>query len=275
MRSMCIKRKSFILSTVFAFLFSVFFIGIEAQAAAGDNTFIKPAEGTFTSNFGLRNGEYHYGVDMAKSGYVKVVASAPGTVSRSYLSSSYGNVIFIKHTINGVPYETVYAHLNTRNVGVGATVYQGQVIGSMGNTGTSSGQHLHFEVHQPYWTSAKTYAMNPMNFIPTWEGKYRTGSFLYNVGTDTIYPISYNGDNDIIVKVDSTSTTVGKYKVYLQKTINGVWTSVGQADAPKTGAQTITFTQENSSKALSPYTQYRLLLKNSDTTRVYYKVWYK
>jgi hypothetical protein len=94
-------------------------------------------------------------------------------------------------------------------------------------------------------------------------------------GTDTVYPISYNGDNDIIVKVDSTSTTGGVYKVYLQKNINGVWTSVGQTDAPKTGVKTFTFIQEYSGTALSPNIQYRLLLKNSDTTRVYYKVWYE
>ncbi|MDR7073306.1 M23 family metallopeptidase [Fictibacillus barbaricus] len=275
MRNMNTKRNHFILSTVFAFLFTAFFWGSEAQAAAGDNTFIKPTEGVFTSYFGLRNGEYHYGVDMAKSGYVKVIASAPGTVSRSYLSTSYGNVIFIKHTINGLQYETVYAHLNTRDVGVGATVYQGQVIGTMGNTGESTGQHLHFEIHQPYWTSAKTYAMDPMNFIPTWEGKYKTGSFTTQVGTDTIYPISYNGDNDIIVKVDSTSATAGQYKVYLQRVISGSWTSVAQADTPKTGITTVTFTQEDSGSALIPNNQYRLLLKNSDSASVGYKVWYE
>ncbi|OOE14559.1 M23 family metallopeptidase [Fictibacillus arsenicus] len=275
MRSIGIKRKSFILSTVFAFLFTAFFLSSEAQAAAGDNTFLKPAEGTITSYFGPRNGTNHYGIDIAKSGFVKVAASAAGTVSRSYFSTSYGNVIFINHTIGGLPYETVYAHLNTRDVGVGATVYQGQVIGSMGNTGNSTGQHLHFEIHQPYWTSAKTYAMNPMNYIPTWEGKYKTGSFASHVGTDTIYPNSYNGDNDIIVKVDSTSTTGGVYKVYLQRNINGVWTSVGETEVPKTGVTTVTFTQEYSGTALSPYLQYRLLLKNSDAASVSYKVWYK
>ncbi|WNB92534.1 M23 family metallopeptidase [Bacillus sp. NEB1478] len=275
MRSISMKKMSFILSTVFAFLFTAFFWGTDAQAAAGDNTFIKPAEGVFTSYFGVRDGTNHYGVDIAKSGYVKVVATAPGTVSRSYLSTSYGNVVFIKHTISGLQYETVYAHLNTRDVGVGATVYQGQMIGTMGNTGNSTGQHLHFEVHQPYWTSAKTYAVNPMNYIPTWEGKYKTGSFTTQVGTDTIYPISYNGDNDIIVKVDSTSATAGQYKVYLQRVISGSWTSVAQTDVPKTGVTTVTFTQEDSGTALIPNTQYRLLLKNSDTASVSYKVWYE
>jgi hypothetical protein len=275
MRGIGIKKKSFILSTVFALLFTVFFSGADVQAAAGDNTFIKPAEGTFTSYFGPRNSTYHYGIDIAKSGYVKVVASAPGTVTRSYLSTSYGNVIFIKHTINDVQYEAVYAHLNNRDVGVGAAVYQGQVIGSMGNTGNSTGQHLHFEIHQPYWTSSKTYAVNPMNYIPTWEGKYKTGSFTSHVGTDTIYPISYNGDSDIIVKVDSASTTGGDYKVYLQRNINGVWTRVGETAAPKTGVTTVTFTQEYSGTILSPFLQYRLLLKNSDSSIVSYKVWFQ
>ncbi|WP_244404819.1 M23 family metallopeptidase [Saccharococcus caldoxylosilyticus] len=89
---------------------------------------------------------------MAKSGDVPVVAAASGTVSKSYYSDSYGNVVFIRHTINGTQYETVYAHLRSRAVSEGQTVSQGQFIGYMGNTGESFGQHLHFEIHKPYWT---------------------------------------------------------------------------------------------------------------------------
>ncbi|MRB78846.1 peptidoglycan DD-metalloendopeptidase family protein, partial [Bacillus thuringiensis] len=100
-----------------------------------------------SSGFGKRDGQMHYGLDIAASGNVPVVAAADGIATRSYYSASYGNVVFISHNINGQTYTTVYAHLNSRSVSVGQSVKQGQQIGIMGNTGQSEGQHLHFEIH--------------------------------------------------------------------------------------------------------------------------------
>jgi hypothetical protein len=80
----------------------------------------------------------------------------------------------------------------------------------MGNTGDSDGQHLHFEIHKPYWTGSKTYAVNPLNYITMNEGKYKTGKFTYQVGIDTVYPISYGGNTDITVEVTSSSATGGE-----------------------------------------------------------------
>ena len=54
----------------------------------------------------------------------------------------------ISHSINGQTYTTVYAHLSSRSVGNMQSVSKGQVIGYMGNTGDSFGQHLHFELHR-------------------------------------------------------------------------------------------------------------------------------
>jgi len=73
-----------------------------------------------------------------------VVASAAGTVTRSESEGnvSYGNWIEIAHA-NG--YRTRYAHLSKRGVGVGARVRMGEKIGEVGNTGGSSGPHLHYE----------------------------------------------------------------------------------------------------------------------------------
>ncbi|MDA6151388.1 M23 family metallopeptidase, partial [Escherichia coli] len=70
-------------------------------------SFMRPAIGPVSSPFGARWGTVHYGTDIASGGKSKVpiVASADGTVSRSYFSSSYGNVVFIKHNINGQAYE--------------------------------------------------------------------------------------------------------------------------------------------------------------------------
>ena len=134
-------------------------------AAVNQGGFIKPAAGAFTSGFGGRWGKLHAGVDIAASGTVPVVAAADGVVIRAYASSSYGNVVFISHRINGQTYTTVYAHLSSYSVGTGQTVKQGQQIGIMGNTGDSQGQHLHFELHVGEWNLAKSNAVNPMPYL--------------------------------------------------------------------------------------------------------------
>ncbi|WP_339164711.1 M23 family metallopeptidase [Siminovitchia sp. FSL W7-1587] len=252
---------------------ALFFVGGNASAAV-NNAFIKPTEGVLTQGF--KKG-VHNGVDIAKRGYVKVVASASGTVSRSEYSQSYGHVIYIKHNIRGVNYETVYAHLSRRNVKVGDKVYQGQMIGLMGNTGNSKGQHLHFEIHQPSWNGSKSYALNPMNYISNREGKFKSGNFTYQDGTEDIlvYPISYGSNTDLTLNITSKSATKGEYTVYLQRKINNKWENVAHSGVPKNGSRSITFTREYNTSTLYQYTPYRVLLVNSDTTNVSYSLWIK
>jgi hypothetical protein len=129
--------------------------------------FIKPSLGVLTNPFQISSNPKHFGVDFALPGNVSVKAAASGTVTRSDISSSYGEVIYILHNINGQPFETVYAHLRTgsRKYKVGDSVKQGQVIGYMGSTGDATGQHLHFELHRGRWNSTKSNAVNPMNYI--------------------------------------------------------------------------------------------------------------
>ncbi|RST77749.1 peptidase M23 [Siminovitchia acidinfaciens] len=127
--------------------------------------FTRPAAGYFSSGFGGRSGGYHYGLDIAAGGKVPIVAAADGVVNQSYFSSSYGNVIFIVHSINGKTYETVYAHLSSRSVSAGTRVSKGQFIGYMGNTGQSYGQHLHFEIHEGRWNGSKSNAVDPRRYI--------------------------------------------------------------------------------------------------------------
>jgi murein DD-endopeptidase MepM/ murein hydrolase activator NlpD len=69
----------------------------------------------------------------------------------------YGNVVVINH---GNGWQTLYAHLDTYNVGCGQSVFQGNVIGAMGNTGNSSGSHLHYEM---MYNGAK---VNPWDYLP-------------------------------------------------------------------------------------------------------------
>ncbi|KKB43998.1 murein hydrolase activator EnvC family protein [Bacillus thermotolerans] len=132
--------------------------------AVSSGMFMRPAEGHLSSGFGHRSLGNHKGIDIANSVSVPIVAAADGVVSRSYYSSSYGNAIFISHSINGKVYTTVYAHMSERVVQSGE-VSKGQVIGYMGNTGRSYGQHLHFEIHEGPWTQSKENAVDPAKYI--------------------------------------------------------------------------------------------------------------
>ncbi|OAX45762.1 peptidoglycan DD-metalloendopeptidase family protein [Paenibacillus sp. AD87] len=96
---------------------------------------------TMSSSFGQRWGRQHKGVDLVGNRDVK--ASDEGVITFAGQKSGYGNVIIINHR-NG--YETLYGHLNSIGVKVGQVVEKGESIGVMGNTGRSTGTHLHFEI---------------------------------------------------------------------------------------------------------------------------------
>ena len=129
--------------------------------------FIYPTDTTRVTSGFRGNRPNHHGIDLAEAGYHPIYAAANGKVSRSYFSSSYGECIMIVHTIDGVTWETVYAHMRSgsRTVNVGDYVTQGQTIGVMGNTGDSSGQHLHFELHKGGWNINKSNAVNPLDHL--------------------------------------------------------------------------------------------------------------
>lgn len=107
----------------------------------GTGTFIYPVGSrNFTQYFWYG----HPGVDIALPEGTAVVASDTGTVTfAGWNIYGYGNLIVVNH---GNGYETFYAHLSGISVVPGQIVYQGNVIGSTGNTGNSSGPHVHFEV---------------------------------------------------------------------------------------------------------------------------------
>lgn len=139
--------------------------GSAPAALVTGGTFIRPTSGPVTSEFGHRWGRGHFGIDIGGSSGDAVYAAASGVVSNSYYSSSYGNVVFVTHYINGKTFETVYAHLSARNVSSGDVVKQGQRIGSKGTTGHSTGVHLHFEIHAGRWNAAKSNAVNPRSYV--------------------------------------------------------------------------------------------------------------
>ncbi len=113
-------------------------------------TYIKPISGgRLSSQFGKRPrptagaSTYHKGVDWATPTGTTVVASCGGTVIKAGWGSGYGYVVYIRHEDGR---ETRYAHLSKVLVSVGQTVVQGQKIALSGNTGVSSGPHVHFEI---------------------------------------------------------------------------------------------------------------------------------
>ena len=107
-------------------------------------TYIKPISGgVFTSGFKWRWGRMHKGVDWSCPVGTSVMASCGGTVTQAGWFSGYGYCVTLKHPDGR---QTRYGHLSKILVSVGQSVKQGQKIALSGNTGRSTGPHLHFEI---------------------------------------------------------------------------------------------------------------------------------
>lgn len=113
------------------------------------------------SGYGMRidpiykTSKFHEGMDFSASTGTPIYATGNGTVTKAGWQSGYGRVVVINH---GYGYETLYAHMNKIDVRKGQKVVRGEVIGEVGNTGKSTGPHLHYEVH------VKGRVVNPVNY---------------------------------------------------------------------------------------------------------------
>lgn len=126
-------------------------IMVESQAAVIERgtiippTYIKPISGgRYTSGFGRRWGRMHKGVDWACPVGTTVYASCGGTVIQASYNGGYGNNVVIQHPDGRM---TRYAHNSKLLVHVGQHVEQGEPIALSGNTGRSTGPHVHFEIY--------------------------------------------------------------------------------------------------------------------------------
>ncbi|WP_375262099.1 DUF5930 domain-containing protein [Palleronia sp.] len=128
------------------------------RLAAAKAPFAIPINGNFrfTSGFGPRWGRMHEGTDFAGAHGTPIQTTADGTVIYAGRASGYGNFVKIKHDFGIV---TSYAHMSAIHVKVGQRVSRGDRIGDMGNTGRSTGTHLHYEVR----VGGKP--INPMTYI--------------------------------------------------------------------------------------------------------------
>jgi murein DD-endopeptidase MepM/ murein hydrolase activator NlpD len=120
---------------------------------------------SFSSDFGIRKhpltgkSHFHTGIDiMSETGDDKVFAVKPGVVVMSEFHPQYGNTVVLRHS-NGV--ESLYAHMAQLLVKVGDKVTTDNVLGYIGNTGFSTGKHLHFEI------LVGGYPVNPQKVIRT------------------------------------------------------------------------------------------------------------
>ncbi len=114
--------------------------------------------------------QFHRGVDIAVPTGTTVLAAMDGTVTTATYDASYGNYVVIEDS-NG--YCTKYAHMDTLNVSAGQTVTHGTTIGTTGNTGSSTGSHLHIEC--------------------LYNGEYYNPLFYFDVGEGTLYGESPGG----------------------------------------------------------------------------------
>ncbi|MCL2563903.1 MAG: peptidoglycan DD-metalloendopeptidase family protein [Oscillospiraceae bacterium] len=130
---------------------------MERPRTASFGYYIWPAEGTFSSGFGMRRGRMHSGIDIAAPAGTAVWAADGGEVVFVGWQGSYGNLIQILHDNGHITY---YAHLSRMDVSEGQRVYRGQLIGGVGTTGRSTGNHLHFEIR------INGVAVNPLLHLP-------------------------------------------------------------------------------------------------------------
>jgi len=116
--------------------------------------------GTVSSGFGARGRSFHDGIDINAPAGTPVRAAADGEVAYSDTLRGYGNVIILRHRDG---FATVYAHNQRNDVRVGQRVRRGEVIGTVGASGRTTGPNLHFEVRQD------NVARDPLDLLPPVE----------------------------------------------------------------------------------------------------------
>lgn len=123
---------------------------------------IWPVKGWVTSHFGNRISpfsgipQFHEGIDIAAQTGTPVVATADGVVIKAGFATGYGNMVEISH---GYGIRTLYAHNSRLNVKVGQRVKRGDVIAYVGDSGSSTGPHLHYEVR------INNVPVNPLRYL--------------------------------------------------------------------------------------------------------------
>lgn len=142
-----------------------------AAPPVASGTWTSPARGPLTSSFGWRmhpifhTQKQHRGQDIGVPVGSTIVSAAEGVVSHAGPMGGFGNAIMVTHSVNGQIFTSVYAHLSNIGVSTGQHVGKGQFIGKSGNTGNSTGPHLHFEIHVGNFSATGPSAVNPLRYV--------------------------------------------------------------------------------------------------------------
>lgn len=143
------------------------YLELSPLAYDGESAYVWPVDPESAKNIfdncGLRWGREHNGMDISAPANTPVRAAADGIVTEVQWRGGYGQTIVIKHLDEAgeVYAHTRYAHLNQYHVNVGDQVDQNTLIGRVGSTGHSTGNHLHFEIR-----GADNTVYNPVQFLP-------------------------------------------------------------------------------------------------------------
>lgn len=174
-----------------------------------------PKVGPVNSKFGWRDGKMHKGIDINLHKGDAIVAAFDGMVRIAHAKGAYGNVIIIRH-YNGL--ETVYAHLSKIKVKPGQVVLAGQLIGLGGNTGRSSGPHLHFEVR------FKGQALNPSSIISFTDNKTLNDSIVIKKSRYGICAYPSNATLHTIERGDTWYEVAKRYGLSMKELciLNGI-----------------------------------------------------
>ena len=129
------------------------------DGAVGLGSFIWPTVEHYLSGFDYSEETNHRGIDIAGNTGQPLYATDAGViVYAGWNDWGYGNMVMIDH---GNGWQSLYGHMNSISVLCGQSVDQGTVIGTLGNTGNSSGSHLHFELMHTLYSK-----VNPWNYLP-------------------------------------------------------------------------------------------------------------
>lgn len=179
-----------------------------------DDTFLRldtlggfccPVTGDISSHYGMRKGRRHTGTDVPLNYGVPVYAAFGGKVRSSMYNTGYGNIVIIRHS-NGM--ETYYGHLSERKVQEGDWVKAGDVIGLGGNTGRSTGPHLHFE------TRYMGFPFDPNRIIDFSSGTLRSTEFdlnkSYFAANSKYIDLGNSASGPVVTEVDKNARSTAQ-----------------------------------------------------------------